>query len=394
MFRQNSRHSILWRQGMPVGMVLGLLSFFGLARAEDPPGGHAWAANVQAALLRVADTEAQLEAADSSPETDVLGGVRANLEATLALYHADGNQLAAETTAAQKDRVHEPAAVETEQREALRKLSRERAEAVRERAYEAASRREGEHLARERGQRDRRSAMRREGNEKSETEQPGRSAERQETKSLPAPHPRVVNALQSQQEQIDALRSELGALQHRVRELSAQNPMHRGPEGSHAPRERERRPEVGEHGRLGGDREVEQAAREQHRAIRHAMEQRLQAARERAAAKEQEAHRRWESFKRAVREHDEQKAGIEEARRRLHQAQRDLAQRERRFMDAQREVDELRARAERSRQEFDRHRREIEAMERMEGVHRENATGAGERRQRQSRKPELPADAI
>lgn len=380
----------VWQRGAMAAVALGLSLPAANLQAGD---SAAWQASVHQALLRVSHQAEEADAA--SHDAQVLEGVKANLQATLALYQADGNALAAEAVdAEERVEVRKPQQPEQRVRENLRKQARERAEEVRQRAIEAASRRDGEEIVRERV----RDGRKPEAERERKSDKPERAKKAEEAKSLPTPHPRVVHALRSQQQQIDKLTKELDALKRHVREMRAHPPEHERPAGGpHGPGRRDMGPPPAgprlENLDQLRDRHTEMQRQHAER-LRQGMQERFEQVRKSIANEEAEAKESRAKLERAMREHQELRAGLDEARHRMQRAQEVLMERERRFAGFEREVAELRSHADRAQRTLEAKQRELEFLERLDSRRRPEMSQDGEPSSRRSRKPTLPADAI
>ncbi|WP_442481622.1 hypothetical protein [Aeoliella sp. SH292] len=187
-----------------------------------------WASNVEQALQRVR-AEEQLA---TSNDQQVLAAVRANLAATLALYESPDEPLPPPPMLDRVPTARVYLAAEEQEVQSSRWPREERTRRDDARPREQRERRDVESESDDAGEESRDDSAARQREEmisrfqemRQRMEGGRRSTRNDEPARLAPPHPRIVNALQTQQEQLEQLSTRIERLERRLRELQSERP--------------------------------------------------------------------------------------------------------------------------------------------------------------------------
>lgn len=415
---------------------IGILATIGAyCGAQSACGDEAWQGNVETALARV-EAEQQ-HVSPTEPGSMVLRNVHKNLIATLALYESDGEvlrrnqpQLLQVNTkgagkpkqpAAPKVHADEPqllgpvriildedvVEVEMEKqqaqerarnidrikafRERIAQMERER-RAPRERRSERESERPRE---RERDQPEARRAER----ERTQRERPQRErAEREravrEREAAPAkPHPRIVAAIGSQQEELKQLAERVERMEQQLRRLQQIQQRQPGRIIGSPARETDRPRRPGPPAIRGNEERAAQRERAMQEA-REQLERRMNEQREQAMEAHERMMERSRDLEREVAKLSEHKRELEiqreQSQRMLERAQKELMERTKQLHEVESELAKLKVESSRNSAERRMHEFRLRQLDRRPDAERP----ARDTRRRETRKPAVPDDAI
>lgn len=189
---------------------------------------NVWPSNVEQALQRVSAEEQQA----TSNDQRVLAGVRANLAATLALYESPDEPLPPPPMLDRVPTARVFLAADEQEPSRERRRVQERTRRDDARLREQRERRDVESEGDDAGEEslDDSAARQREEmisrfQEMRRRMEGGRPSNRDtEAARLAPPHPRIVNALQTQQEQLEQLSNRMERLERRLREFQSERP--------------------------------------------------------------------------------------------------------------------------------------------------------------------------